>query len=105
MYIRILRISFDHVGRAHGAFGHIIKKNHGIKEENLLEILLPVGISESQLDPLWLADMNAFGTARGDVAHRSGTVYKVIDPHLEFNTVQKLLPGLKKLDELLNKLR
>jgi len=38
--------------RKHEEF--IVQKNHGVKEGNLLRMLLPIGVLETDLDPIWL---------------------------------------------------
>jgi hypothetical protein len=46
-------------------------ENHGIKEKNILSMLLPIGFEHSKLDQLLLTSLNQFGEARGIVAHSS----------------------------------
>jgi hypothetical protein len=53
-----------------------VKKNHGIKERNLLKFLLPVGVEADSLDQTWLATMNSFGERRGESAHKSTGSYR-----------------------------
>jgi len=81
-----------------------IESNHGIKNKNLLELLLPVGIEESQLDTVWINDMDGFGSDRGLFAHKSGSSYstiKVINPEDVLSKVENLLIGLRELDNSL----
>jgi hypothetical protein len=78
--------------------------NNGIKEVNLKVIFIPLGIDFGQLDNTWVANMDSFGRARGDVAHQSTGVSHTIDPQSELATVISLLVGLKALDEKLNDL-
>jgi len=78
--------------------------NHGVKEENLLRLILPVGIRRDDLDPLWITNLNEFGKKRGDVAHRAVGVQQQIDPRTEWQVVTELVIGLKKLDELIDAL-
>ena len=40
---------------------HVRNENHGIKERNLLSLLLPIGIAHGKIDPAFLADMESFG--------------------------------------------
>lgn len=89
------------------AFHHTVEKNHGIKEENVLRLLLPLGVDPNDIDPLWLATMNAFGERRGDAAHSSRTkwqTHQLPDPQTELETVEEILRGLMIVDELLNAL-
>jgi len=90
------------------SFNRAIKQNHGIKEANILALLLPIGIDTDDLDPAWLATMNTFGEERGVVAHSSSTspTIQVPDPATELGRIEQIIsPGLCKVDELINKLR
>jgi hypothetical protein len=80
------------------------RNNHGIKEENILKLLLPLGVYHDDLDPTLLADLSSFGNDRGEVAHLSTvgiTTYS--DPSTEYNRAQALVTDLKKIDDLINK--
>lgn len=46
-----------------------LDENNGVKRNNLLAILLPLGFIETDFDPVWLASMDSFGQGRGDTAH------------------------------------
>lgn len=88
-------------------FRRVINENHGVKEANLLALLLPIGIDSDDLDPALLATMNTFGEQRGLVAHSSATAYRTIrppDPATEHNTVKQIIQGLSQVDELINSL-
>jgi len=88
-------------------FWKIIDNNHGVKEKNILSLLLPIGIDSDDLDPAWLATMNTFGEKRGLVAHTSATSYMTIqtpDPANELNTVNQITDELLRIDELINNL-
>jgi hypothetical protein len=81
------------------AFVRAIKNNHGIKEENLLALLLPVGVPAQSIDPTWLADCDSFGSDRGDAAHRSSTrVSTTPNPVDERDKVYRIVEGLRSLD-------
>jgi hypothetical protein len=76
-----------------------IGQNHGVKEENLYKMLYPIGIEADDLDNVWLAIMNSFGTTRGNVAHSSISTQQPIDPATEYQRItNQILPGLRKLD-------
>jgi len=92
---------------ASNAFSTCIKENHGLKETNLLALLLPIGIDSDDLDPAWLSTMNTFGERRGVAAHTSASSYAVTqtpNPKTEFDTVNEILEGLKDIDHLINQL-
>lgn len=94
----------EHASRV---FHQAIRDNHGVKEANILRLLLPVGIDANDLDPVWLSTMNTFGKLRGEAAHTSRTKWKTSqppDPESEYNTVIDIVVGLRKIDESLNKL-
>ena len=89
------------------SFRNVIDNNHGVKEKNILALLLPIGIDTDDLDPAWLATMNTFGQKRGLVAHKSATSYMTIqtpDPANELNTVTQITDELLRIDELINNL-
>jgi hypothetical protein len=80
-------------------------ENHGIREKNILSILLPAGILESDLDRTWLATVDSFGAQRGETAHRSGRTQQPPDPAQEVLTVRTIVAGLAPLDAKLVSLR
>ena len=89
------------------SFKRVISQNHGVKEDHILSLLLPIGIDSDDLDPAWLATMNTFGEKRGLVAHKSATSYMTIqtpDPANELNTVNQITDELLRIDELINNL-
>jgi hypothetical protein len=89
------------------SFRKVIENNHGVKEKNILALLLPIGIDSDDLDSAWLATMNTFGKKRGIVAHTSATSYITVqppDPATELNTVQQITQELFKIDQLINNL-
>lgn len=88
-------------------FKWVIDQNHGVKEANILALLLPIGIDSDDLDTAWLATMNTFGKERGIIAHTSATSYRTVqppDPANELNMVKQITQELLRVDELINKL-
>jgi HEPN superfamily RiboL-PSP-like protein len=86
-------------------FKDIIKENNGIKSRDLKRLLMPLGIALSDLDPIWLNDMDSYGGQRGFVAHTSRLGIRTsLDPKTEKETVDKILTGLEDLDKLVSKL-
>lgn len=80
--------------------------NHGIKEANLMRLLLPVGFQESQFDAVWLANMNSFGSMRGLVAHQSAhVVQNPPDPALAKQRVDAVVSGLAAIEPVFSRLR
>jgi hypothetical protein len=78
------------------------KDNHGVREKNLLRLLLPVGVREEDLDLSWVAEMDSFGIQRGRVAHGEAKSVNVqIDPDVARGQVEAIVQGLRDLDGLL----
>lgn len=93
--------------RLNNALSHFINdigKNHGIKEENILKMLIPIGIEQSLLDQTWLNDMNSFAQLRGDLAHKRASTKTQIDPANEIITVDFILDELRRIDLLVSSL-
>ena len=86
----------------------ILSKNNGIKEKNILKILLPIGVLATQLDSSWLSTLDSYGAKRGDVAHNSikhNRVGTIINPIDEENTINIILAGIDDIEKnIFNKL-
>ena len=96
------------IDTAINCFKQIIDQNHGLKESNLLALLLPIGIDRDDLDNALLATMNTFGEQRGVVAHSSAISYKTVqppDPATELNRIQQIIQGLLLVDKLISDLK
>ena len=65
-YVTLARESA--LAEAKKAYSKTVHDNNGIKEANLIRLLLPVGLRESQFPQGFLPDMETFGTRRGDHA-------------------------------------
>jgi len=95
------------INQAMDIYHKAIENNHGIKEEHLLRLLLPIGFEVNNLDPVWVADMNSFGEGRGKIVHTSSSKWpkKQLDPKNEFKIVKSLLRnGIKSLDDKIEEL-
>jgi hypothetical protein len=90
---------------ANSSYRQLLKDNNGIKEANIIGILLPLGITESQIERTWLNTINSFGAARGETAHSSIKVQQPVDPKSEAQTVELILRGLEKIDGLFNAIK
>ncbi len=93
------------IDEAKKAYSYVVNNNNGLKEENLLKLLLPVGLRESQFPSGFLADMNTFGTNRGDHAHKGIGARTPPDPVDALKLVTRVVLGLRRLDVQLLKLR
>ena len=76
-------------------------QNNGIRERNILRLLLPVGIREADLDSIWLSTIDSFGKDRGETAHKSNRVSNPPDPKNEFDKVDQIVKGLTGIDRKL----
>lgn len=87
-------------------YNFVRNENHGIKEKNLLSLLLPIGLDPSKLDPIFLAEIESFGSVRGLAAHSSSrmSVRQAVDPEQELKRVEALIPGIEAIDGLLDQL-
>ena len=86
-------------------FKSVIDQNHGIKETNLLKLLLPIGIDSDDLDQVWLLNMNTFGKERGEIAHSSGIkTKKTPNTADELERVKQIIQELEKVDQLITNL-
>lgn len=75
-----------------------VSQNHGIKEENILKILVPIGFEIDGFDQTLISTMNSFGSNRGQTAHKSAKVEQNMDARTEMNEVQNILSGLVVID-------
>ena len=79
--------------------------NNGLKEKNLVRLVVPIGVRIDELDPTWIVNLNEFGKRRGDIAHKSIKAHQAIDPSSELNDVNNLIVGLEALDGIIAGLR
>jgi hypothetical protein len=94
----------DAIQKAQAVWRSAQRQNHGLKEENVLRLLLPLGIGAPEIDATLLSDLSSFGSARGEVAHTSvSKVRRYIDPESEYKSARQLAAGLLKLDELIQR--
>ena len=92
-------ISDDAVRKAVNAFLDGLRNNHGIKDQHLRNILLPLGINHKALDTQLILALNQLARKRGQFAHASFKAHQPIDPRTERDNVHNnILPELKKLD-------
>jgi hypothetical protein len=97
----------DRVTAAKNEFMRWVKvENHGIREKNVLKLLLPVGIREFEIESAWLATIDGFGDNRGTTAHQSARKPQTIpDPKSELETVKAIIEGMVPIDRRLAELR
>jgi hypothetical protein len=85
-------------------FRNIIKSNNGIKEKDLTNLLIRIGIEADEIDNTLIISMNSFGAMRGDLAHNTSKAINLINPQDELNIIERIITDLKTLDELVEKL-
>jgi len=87
------------------AYNRAVSLNNGIRESNILQLLLPIGLLCSEINSTWLSTTDSFGAKRGETAHTSFQAQVQPDPVTEQATVKQILGGLLVLDERIKKLR
>lgn len=93
------------VNRAVSHYLGLVNKNNGVKEKDILNLIIPIGIELSELDNTWLSIMEAFGATRGNIAHKSNVVQQQLDRNTERDRiVNQILPEIERLDNLIGKL-
>lgn len=88
-------------------FHYVLNQNNGIKEENIVRLLLPIGVDCGELDTVLVADLNSYGTIRGMVAHKRSKSYRTteqIDPKEELKKVTSLVKNIASIDRIFDRL-
>jgi hypothetical protein len=85
-------------------FRNTIKSNNGIKEKDLTNLLIRIGIEADEIDNTLIISMNSFGAMRGDLAHNTSKAINLINPQDELNIIKKIIQDIKSLDEMVEKL-
>lgn len=85
------------IEEARAAFKRRVDANNGIKEGDVLKLFFPVGITESDLDQLWLNTVNSFGNTRGGHAHTAARTEARPDPSSTLKEVALIVAGLESL--------
>lgn len=75
-----------------------VKSNHGIKDKNLKDIFIPIGLDFNDVSPTLLNSLNSFGGERGSVVHKSITTTVTLDPRNEKFKVSNILQELALFD-------
>lgn len=87
------------IKHARDEFNRYVKtENHGIKERNILRIMMPLGFAVDELNTTWLNVTEAWAKKRGDAAHRAGKAQRPPDPKKELETVHLILEGFGEID-------
>lgn len=83
----------------------LVGNNHGIKEDNLLRLVFPLGIQYQSIDATLITDLGSFGSFRGGIAHSSIKTQQPIDIEGQYKKVEAIIKRLKILDRKINQLR
>lgn len=90
------------IKKARDLFNNIVRtKNNGIKEKNILSMLLPIGYSIDEIDDLFLTEMNDFGRQRGEIAHTSNIAIVTknqIDPYVIKGRITSIVEQLEIIE-------
>lgn len=77
----------------------VVNQNHGIKEDNLFDLFVPLGLDKSEVSTSLLIDLTNFGSARGQVAHTSARkVQTPPDPQTFLLQVGSIMNELEAFD-------
>ncbi|HPA24880.1 MAG TPA: HEPN domain-containing protein [Bacilli bacterium] len=78
-----------------------INQNNGIKEDDILKILMPIGFPLKDIDSTWITTLNSFGSFRGELSHKSMSQIKKLIGYNYFdeNILNVIVPGIKKIDK------
>lgn len=81
--------------------------NNGVKAKDVLRLLLPVGVKETDMGSAWLQHMDDLGELRGRVAHHGHPpgAQAPVDPGDALEAVGRILPTLCRLDARMCALR
>ena len=94
-----------YINKAYSHFEHNIGNNNGIRTKNLMSLLVQVGIEFDDLDATWVGAVDAFGAHRNVIGHNSGHIAYQADPKTALDAVNKIIEGLREVDEKLSHLR
>lgn len=85
---------------------YVRSNNHGIKEKNILNIFLPIGVRVGEIDNDLLIALNSFGAERGVIAHstRSGAP-SVTTPDDALASVTNIMTYIDTFDQQLHSYR
>lgn len=86
-------------------FESSVKRNNGIKEVDIIPLLVSIGVDYSQISQTLLNNLSSFGKFRGDTAHSSTKIQRLINPNDETGMVQKIVEELHDIDDLIIKMR
>ena len=94
------------IEKAQEIFNYKIRQqNNGIKEKDILNMLLPIGYNLDDIDDIFLTEMNEFGKQRGKIAHTSNITNiatNQIDPHTMKNRIKGIIKNLETIENTIS---
>jgi hypothetical protein len=98
--------SNDLINKAVNFYLGELGNNHGIKEKNILSILIPLGLDHRRISTTLMGTLDSFGGMRGRLAHLSIKASQSLDPQTAWKDVSiNIMRDLKTLDRYISKLR
>ena len=80
----------------------IIEDNHGIKEHNIKNLFGKIGYKIDDFDSVFIANLEAFGSERGAIAHTTATkVTQQMDKSTVINKINDIVRDLKDFQNIL----
>jgi hypothetical protein len=96
--------TLESINGAFSFFEKVVERNNGIKSTNILQLFLPLGVNHSDLDPILLANLDAFGIMRGQIAHTAARLEQGASPSSEKSRVINIIQDLSHLDQKVRQL-
>lgn len=96
------------IGNAVNQHKSRITGNNGIRENDICDILFPIGFSYNDLSTTLVASLSSFGKRRGSFAHQStpkAISANQIDPFVEAKMVEDIVDELVLVDKQFSDLR
>ncbi|MGX1101012.1 hypothetical protein ACSSVZ_005080 [Amorphus sp. MBR-141] len=96
---------FTRISKVTSFYVRFVKsENHGVREKNIISLLIPIGYPHQNLDPYLVSELDNFGKLRGEFAHTgvSKHVQSKPNPELELKKVTEIVNLLKNVDKELD---
>jgi len=82
-------------------FENNIRKNNGIKEQDVIPLLISIGIDYNQISQTLLNNLSSYGRYRGAAAHQSTKIQQLINPNDEISILNQIITQLEDIDKLI----
>lgn len=91
----------DRIQTSTNYYKNSLAQNNGIKDKDILKILLSIGVPFDSIDSTWLTSISSFGALRGELMHKNiNQITRLIGYRYIDETVYGILiPGTLKIDE------